>query len=70
MAVKKKDLISIVVPCYNESEALPYFYKEIATVAKSLDADLEIICVDDGSKDDTLKKLRILAQNDRDQQIR
>lgn len=64
MAVKKKDLISIVVPCYNESEALPYFYKEIATVAKSLDADLEIICVDDGSKDDTLKKLRILAQND------
>ncbi|MGM9657412.1 MAG: glycosyltransferase family 2 protein [Eubacteriales bacterium] len=61
----KKDLISVIVPCYNESEALPFFYREIATVAKTIDAELEIICVDDGSSDDTLEKLRILSANDK-----
>ena len=29
-------LLSIVVPCYNEQEALPYFYKEICRVAEEM----------------------------------
>ena len=55
-------LLSIVVPCYNEQEALPYFYKEICRVAEEMKsshgADFEFIFVDDGSKDKTLSITR------------
>ena len=48
-------LISLIVPCYNEEEAMPLFYQEAARVAaqmeKSHGAEFEIIFVDDGSKD-------------------
>ena len=30
------DKISVVVPCYNEQEALPYFYKEINKISKEM----------------------------------
>ena len=33
---KRKPVIAIVVPCYNEEEALPLFYAEIVKVAKRL----------------------------------
>ena len=50
-------LISLIVPCYNEEEAMPLFYQEAARVAaqmeKSHGAEFEIIFVDDGSKDGT-----------------
>lgn len=52
-------LISLIVPCYNEEEAMPLFYQEAARVAaqmeKSHGAEFEIIFVDDGSKDGTLR---------------
>ena len=32
----KKEKISIVVPCYNEAESLPIFFKEITKVAKEI----------------------------------
>lgn len=52
-------IISIVVPCFNEEEALPLFYKEILNVIKFLpEQNFEIIFVDDGSKDKTLSLLR------------
>lgn len=61
-------LLSIVVPCYNEQEALPFFYKEITRVAaemrESHDADFEFIFVDDGSRDDTLTIARKLHSED------
>ena len=61
-------LLSIVVPCYNEQEALPYFYKEICHVAEEMKAshgaDFEFIFVDDGSKDQTLAIARDLHQKD------
>ena len=48
--------ISIVVPCYNEEEALPIFYKEITKITKQMKkVDFEFIFVDDGSKDKTLE---------------
>ena len=51
-------LISLIVPCYNEEEAMPLFYQEAARVAaqmeKSHGAEFEIIFVDDGSKDGTM----------------
>ena len=61
-------LLSIVVPCYNEQEALPYFYKEICRVAEQMKAshgaDFEFIFVDDGSKDKTLSIARELHKQD------
>ena len=59
------DLISIVVPCYNEQEALPEFYKEVKKIAKTMDyVEFEFIFVDDGSKDKTLPMLRLLHSKD------
>ncbi len=60
-----KKLISVVVPCYNESEALPYFFEELEKVIKSMpDYDFEAIYVDDGSKDNTLEIIRARAEKD------
>ncbi|MDD2268612.1 MAG: glycosyltransferase family 2 protein [Eubacteriales bacterium] len=62
----KKDLISIVVPCYNEAETVPHFYNEITKVAAEMDSvEFEFIFVDDGSKDKTVEKLRDLAKQDK-----
>ena len=49
-------MLSIIVPCYNEQEVLPLFYKETGDVIASLTADYrcELIFVDDGSEDNTL----------------
>lgn len=57
--------ISIVVPCYNEQDALPLFYPEIARVADEMaPVAFEFIFVDDGSSDGTLSLLRQLRQTD------
>lgn len=57
--------ISIVVPCYNEQEAIPYFYKEICDVFKQLSkTTLEVIFVDDGSKDHTLEIIKEITNRD------
>ena len=59
------DTISIIVPCYNEEEAIPLFFAEMQRVAPQLeDAQLEYIFVDDGSRDRTLAVLRELAQRE------
>ena len=60
-----KKLISAIVPCYNEEEALPLFYKRICEVADELKAaDFEFLFVNDGSRDKTLAILRELAKKD------
>lgn len=62
--MKKK--ISVVVPCYNEEEALQYFYKEIDRVSKEMKSlDFEFIFVNDGSKDKTLEEFKKLAKQDK-----
>lgn len=59
------ELISVIVPCYNEQEAIPYFYKEICAVMdKMQDFCFEVIFVNDGSKDATLKIIKDLARSD------
>lgn len=59
------ELISLVVPCYNEEQSLPYFWKETAAVMHQMDyLDFEVIFVDDGSRDKTLEILRALAASD------
>ena len=61
-------LISLVVPCYNEEESLPIFYKEASKIAQQMGishrADFEFIFVDDGSKDRTLQIARALHRKD------
>lgn len=63
-----KNMISVIVPCYNEEKALPYFFKEIVRVADEMSAtyDLcfEILFVDDGSKDHTLQILKDYSKTD------
>ena len=63
--MKKENIISIVVPCYNEQESLLYFFDEMRIVMERMpEVDFEIILVNDGSKDDTLKIMRELHQKD------
>lgn len=60
-----KKLISVIVPCYNEQEVLHMFYDEISRVAGEMSAyDFEFIFVNDGSRDNTLKICKELAQKD------
>ena len=59
------ELVSLVVPCYNEEESLPYFWEQTSAVMQKMDyLDFEVIFVDDGSRDRTLPVLRKMAQRD------
>ena len=61
-----KEKISIIVPCYNEEEALPIFYKEINRVSKEMKiVDFEFLFINDGSRDKTLDILRDLSKKDK-----
>ena len=61
-----KEKISIIVPCYNEEESLPIFYKEIDKISKEMKSvDFEFLFINDGSKDKTLEILRKLAKKDK-----
>lgn len=61
----KNDLISIVVPCYNEEEVLKLFYNEVEKIKEKLEnARIEYLFVNDGSKDRTLDILRSLSEID------
>ena len=57
------DLISIVVPCYNESEALPKFIEVLDGIIAKMDyADFQVVLVNDGSRDKTLEVMKAIAQ--------
>lgn len=57
--------ISLIVPCFNEEEALPLFYREATRVADSMkEYEFEFLFIDDGSKDRTLEILQELSQKD------
>ncbi|MBR1622652.1 MAG: glycosyltransferase family 2 protein [Pseudobutyrivibrio sp.] len=61
----EKKLLSIVVPAYNEQESLPLFYDAIMEVEpKLLVTDIEMIFIDDGSKDNTLSVIKELHKKD------
>lgn len=62
----RKEKLSLVVPCYNEEEVLPYFYDEFCKVAGTLEeVEIEIIFVDDGSRDNTLNVIKKFANKDK-----
>lgn len=58
--------LSIIVPCYNEEEALPIFYKEITKVITEIqEVELELLLINDGSKDKTLEEIKKLSNEDK-----
>jgi glycosyltransferase involved in cell wall biosynthesis len=61
----QKPLLSVISPCYNESEVVGLFYNTLRPVLESLDhVDFEMVFVDDGSTDDTLAQLNGFAERD------
>ena len=59
-----KDKISIVVPCYNEGKTIPVFYAALIPVLEEIDAEYEILFIDDGSSDDTLFVIKSMTKQD------
>ena len=58
--------ISVIVPCYNEEETINYFYQKIVNVAAKLKKyEFEILFIDDGSHDNTLKIIKELLSKDK-----
>lgn len=57
--------ITVIVPCYNEEEALHYYYEEMSRVMALMNQyDFELLFINDGSKDNTLQVIKQLADND------
>lgn len=56
--------LSLIVPCYNEQEALPIFYKEVTRVVTDMQIEYELLLVNDGSGDRTLQVMKELAAQD------
>ena len=52
------ELLSIVVPCFNEEATIPIFYDAVEKIRHQIDADIEYCFIDDGSRDGTLDILR------------
>ena len=59
------ETISIIIPCYNEEEAIPVYYETMVRQMNEMEeqqkVQFELIFVDDGSKDHSLFEMRRLA---------
>ena len=62
-----KPTVSLVVPCYNETANIDALYRRVRAVMESLGETWEMVCVNDGSRDDTLTHL--LALHDADPRV-
>ncbi len=63
----KRKVLSIIIPCFNEEECLPLFYKEMKNIQNKFNEqniDFEYIFVDDGSQDNTLNIIKNLKNDD------
>ena len=61
-------VLSIVVPLHNEADNLKMLFSRVAEVCDRLQVSYEVVCVDDGSKDDTVK--RVLAHRSNNSRIK
>jgi glycosyltransferase involved in cell wall biosynthesis len=57
-------MLTLIVPCYNEQDALPLFYEEVTKVMEGMKMAYELIFVNDGSTDQTLHILTELGSAD------
>ncbi|HEY8423508.1 MAG TPA: glycosyltransferase family 2 protein, partial [Clostridia bacterium] len=60
---------SVIIPVYNEQEALELTYRELKKLAENFDGGYEIIFVDDGSSDNSLNILKDFAKADKSVKI-
>lgn len=58
-------MISLIIHCFNEQDALPYFYSEICKILDQMREEYELIFVDDGSTDKTLITIKLFAENNK-----
>lgn len=59
-----RELLSIVIPAYNEQEVLPEFHRRVTEVLSGISMDAEFVYVNDGSSDSTLQVLHGLCEKD------
>jgi glycosyltransferase involved in cell wall biosynthesis len=57
-------MLSLVVPMHNEGEVLDRLFARVDETLRPLGVRFEIVCIDDGSRDDTLERLRVRAASD------
>ena len=57
-----KDILSIVVPCYNEEESIQIYFNEMEKIRAEMEIDFEYLFINDGSSDKTLPIIRELAE--------
>jgi glycosyltransferase involved in cell wall biosynthesis len=57
-------LLSVVVPCHNEEDVLPHLVEQVLAAVATADIDIELVLVDDGSRDATMRVIRELHQGD------
>ena len=57
-------LISLIIPCYNEEEMIPIIYGEIDKVMNTISYECELIFVNDGSTDNTLREIKEVSSED------
>lgn len=65
--VVRMSLLSVVVPCYNEEESVALFYEEFVkndAFFKDKNIEVEILYIDDGSKDRTVEEVKKLRERD------
>lgn len=63
-SILKTPQISIVAPLYNESESFPLLVQRINALMDTSPLSIEVVLIDDGSKDDTALRIRQLALTD------
>jgi len=60
------DKISLIIPCYNEEQALPFLYEELVRVSEKMNAqEFEFIFINDGSRDRTVEVIKSLHAKDK-----
>ena len=56
--------LSVIIPCFNEEEAVPLFYEAFVRETSGMNVEFEFVFVDDGSRDQTLAAFEALHQRD------
>ena len=59
-----REMISVLIPVFNEGQNISLLYEEVVSVLRRIDRGYEVIFVDDGSSDDTLEQLKMISQKD------
>ena len=64
MTTTGREMISVLIPVFNEGENISPLYEEVTSVLRQIDRDYEVIFINDGSSDDTLTQLKVISQKD------